>query len=144
MKRVLSIMVIAVLAIGLLAGCAKVPQEKLDAVKQEIKAVKELKSDKAYSDKDINVDPAYARLVVDAVDNKQAYSNTQPNGRTLYTFFVNGVAKSFSDEELAVYRNVVNSGNTVNVGKLTTLERVKASVGIGQYGHINFQANKSS
>lgn len=31
-------------------------KEKLDAVKQEIKAVKELKSDKAYSDKDINVD----------------------------------------------------------------------------------------
>ena len=31
-------------------------KEKLDAVKQEIKAVKELKSDKAYSDEDINVD----------------------------------------------------------------------------------------
>ena len=92
-------------------------------------------------DKDINVDPAYAKLVVDAVDNKQAYANTQLNGRTLYTFFENGVAKSITDEELATYRNVVNSGNTVNVGKLTTLERVKASVGIGKYGHINFQAN---
>ena len=92
-------------------------------------------------DRTINIDPAYAKLVVDAVDNKQVYSNTQLNGRTLYTFFDNGVPKSFTDEELDTYRNIVNSGNTVNISKLTTWERVKASVGVGKYGHINFQAN---
>lgn len=35
MKRVISIAMIALLAIGLLAGCAKVPQEKLDEVRNK-------------------------------------------------------------------------------------------------------------
>lgn len=91
-----------------------------------------------------SLDYNYAKQAVDLIDSKQAYVNEQARGPTMYTFYINGQAHALTEKELDMYRNLVNSGNTVNISKLTTGERFKASIGIGEYGRINFQSNQGN
>lgn len=95
-------------------------------------------------DKTAGVDYNYAKQAIDLIDNNKAYINKQLSGETTYTFYINGVPKVLTAKEVGMYRNLVNSGNTVNISKLTTGERFKASIGIGEYGRINFQSNQGN
>lgn len=95
-------------------------------------------------DKTANVDYNYAKQAIDLIDNKKAYIDEQTSGETTYTFYINGMPKVLTEKEVKMYRDLVNSGNTVNISKLTTGERFKASIGIGDYGRINFQSNQGN
>ena len=61
-----------------------------------------------------------------------------------YSAYVNGKHYRYSNRELAMYENIVNSGRTVNPYKLTTSERLKASIGLGEHGRINFNYDTNS
>lgn len=91
-----------------------------------------------------NIDYDTARQAVEAVASGNGHMMLNTNGTTTYTVLINGKAHGFTEQQLDLYKQVVNSGRTVNISKLTTSERVKAAIGFGDYGRINFQANSGN
>ena len=93
-------------------------------------------------DRTSGIDYAYAQQMLAAVQANQARVQYNSDGSSTYSVLYNGAFKTFSNKDLKMYEAVVNSGRTVNIDKLTTSERFKASIGYGDYGRINFQSDQ--
>lgn len=82
--------------------------------------------------------------VVTAVQDKKAYEYTKPDGTLGYVITMNNNIRHVSAKEYELYEAYVNSGQTVDISKLSTSERLKASIGFGEYGRINYDYNTGS
>ena len=94
-----------------------------------------------YIDTTANIDYNHAAQVVEMINKGQGHEYVRPDGSKTYTVIINGMPEGYTDKEIDQYKEVVNSGNTVNISKLTTSERLQASIGYGKYGRINFQSH---
>ena len=94
-----------------------------------------------YIDTTAGIDYNHAAQVVEQVNKGQGHEYVRPDGTKTYTVVINGVPEGYTDEEVDQFKEVVNSGNSVNIAKLTTKERLQASIGYGKYGRINFQSH---
>ena len=86
------------------------------------------------------VDYDYAEKCLQlAAGNLPGQKQTLYNGQTKYTGYIDGRLVSFTDKELDAYQNIVSSGRSVNYTDLTTSERLASSIGLGEYGRINYE-----
>lgn len=92
-------------------------------------------------DRTAGIDYDEALQAVSAIQDGQAFENVDFQGNKYYVAQVNGMSKRFDEKEYDTYCNIVNSGRTVDITKLTTGERVAASLGFGEYGRINYNAD---
>jgi hypothetical protein len=77
-----------------------------------------------------------AQFVANSTNQNNQYIG--PDGKKHYVYNYNGQTYNYSEKDLKVYEEIVNSGRTVNPYKLTAGERVKAALGFGDYGQINY------
>lgn len=92
-------------------------------------------------DKTADIDYDTAVQVVAAVTDGHAIEYTTSDGTNAYRVLVNGAYVDVPVKDYSYYEWVVNSGRTVKLSDLSLTERLKASVGIGEYGRINFEYN---
>ena len=85
------------------------------------------------------VDYEYAEAALSAVATDNVRTNTAPDGTKSYQALIDGNLVDFTSKDLEFYERIVNSGRTVNYAELSTSERLKASIGIGEHGRINFE-----